>query len=464
SVLSEAAPNYSRTLPALPAVFVPVGLALAWLVALPRHRRSPQARSPIPQRSGYAVAALLLLVSGTQACYDYFVRYPQMPESYYIYDTDKLDALAALEELAAAGNTVYLAPLWSEHATFAFLRDSAIIKSLDSGETVVLPPPGQGAVYAFPAEKAVRAEELAKLWPDVGVTMITDRYNKPLLATVQVPPTQAAQWPSRFEPEPQRDGELPAYFDDAPTLVGVQQRNNRQELRLFWRAEAPTLRNLTTFLHLIDRDGRRVAQVDKLPGDGSYLTPTWTPGERVIERYDIDFADSCHGEDPLTLVVGWYELAADGARRSRVDAAGNPLPGDSVIAGTVTFPITAHPPEALTLPAADDLALGEDLMLYGSVVNGEPAQPGAALSTDLYWQATATLNTAPITLQLRTDEGPVALWQGVIAPDVPWHAGELICRRLHFTLPTDLAAGDYPLEVVAPEGEPTRFHTLQVAP
>lgn len=469
SILSEAAPNYSRTLPALPAIFVPVGLALAWLVDLPRKWRSRQTSNRVPSWSGSVVAGLLVLTSGSQAFYDYFVRYPQMPESYYIYDTDKLDALEALEALAAAGNTIYLAPLWSEHATFAFLRDTAIIKSLDSGETVVLPPEGKGAVYAFPAEKAERAEALTKLWPDIGTTIIADRYGKPLLATVQLPAEQAAHWPSRYEPEQQSpdqqsEGELPAYFEDAPTLIGVQQRNNRQELRLFWRAEAPTLRNLTTFLHLIDRDGRRVAQVDKLPGDGSYLTPTWTPGERVIERYDVDFADNCYGEDPLTLVVGWYELAADGARRPRVDALGNPLPDDSANAGTVTFPMIAQPPEAFTLPPAANLLIANDLLLYGFVVNGEAFQANSAFSIDLYWHASDELNKETITLQLRDGEIALPLWQEIVAADVPWHEGELLCRRAHLTLPAEIVPGNYNLELTTSSGssESTPFHTVVV--
>ncbi len=464
SILSEAAPNYSRTLPALPAAFVPVGLGLAWIAEWPLRWRSRQTPNKIPRWSGYAVALFLVAVSGSWATYDYFVRYPQMPESYYTYDADKLDALTTLEELAAAGNTVYLAPLWSEHATFAYLRDSSIIKALDSSETIVLPPPGEGAVYAFPAEKLERAQGLTELWPDRAAETVNDRYGKPLLALLQIPADQLTTWPERYQPEAQPATELPAYFDDAPTLLGLQQRNDHSELRLFWRAEAPTLRSLTTFLHFIDRDGRRVAQIDKLPGDGSYLTPTWSPGERVIERYDPEIEDSCVGGDELTLLVGWYELAADGARRPRIDANGAPLDTDMANAGTVTFPMIAYPPADITLPPATNLTIDDDLTLYGYAINTDVVQPGAAFTLDLYWIMSNALNSEPVTLQLRLGDRAVPLWQEVVAPAVPWHEGEILCRRVHATLPADLQPGNFGLELTTTAHETAvPFYTLVVA-
>ncbi|MEZ4684245.1 MAG: phospholipid carrier-dependent glycosyltransferase [Caldilineaceae bacterium] len=462
SVLSEAAPNYSRTLPAVPAVFVAVGLGLSWLVEMITDWVARRRNGADLYWVGYAVAGSLVAGSGLWASYDYFVRYPQMPESYYIYDADKLDALAALEALAAAGNTVYLAPLWSEHATFAFLRNTAIIKSLDAGETLVLPPPGQGAVYAFPAEKQERAADIAREWDGIDVEMLDDRYGKALLALVKVPAAQLTTWPERYEPTPPAADvatDLPAHFDDAPTLLGLQQRNDNRELRLFWQAEAPTYRNLTTFLHFLDRDGRRVAQVDKLPGDGTYLTPSWTPGERVIEQYHVDLQELCANGDDLTLIVGWYEFAADGARRPRLDDAGNPA-GDSAVAGTVTLPITAHTAADFTLPPASNVTVADDLTLYGYTVNGDLFTPGAAFSIDLFWHVSAALNEELVTVQLRQGETALPLWEAVVAPDVPWHTGELVCRRAHVVLPATLPAGNYVLELQAADDAPVAFHTL----
>lgn len=469
SVLSEAAPNYSRTLPTLPAVFVAVGLGTSWLLGLLHGPVTTVFGTKAGVLISPTLIALLFIGSGTKAAVDYFVVYPQMPESYYAYDADKLDALAALEARAAAGNTIYLAPLWSEHATFAFLRNTSIIKSLDSGETIVLPPPGQGAVFAFPAEKVDRAERLAREWEGVEASILPDRYGEPLLVLVEVPADQLTTWPARFEPAPpdaDTTTDLPARFDDAPTLLGLQQRNDNRELRLFWRAEAPTYRNLTNFLHFFDRYGNRVAQIDKLPGDGSYLTPTWSAGERVIERYDAELQDVCANGEELTLVVGWYEYAADGARRPLLDGTGNPA-GDSAVAGTVTFPIAAHTADTLPLPEQRDLTIADDLTLYGYTITNRAATdasftPGSPLSIDLFWYASDALNQAPVTVQLRIGDAAQTLWQAVVAPDVPWHPGELVCRRAHATLPPELPPGNYQLELMAADGAPTPFHTLRV--
>lgn len=113
------------------------------------------------------------------------------------------------------------------------------------------------------------------------------------------------EWPAVFQPTHMSE----VHFDDGPTLLGMQHQPGVR-IALFWRAEQKTLRNLTTFLHFIDPDGRRVAQVDKLPGNGSYLTPGWSPGERVIEQYPFEVTDPCASGDTVDLVIGWYELAA----------------------------------------------------------------------------------------------------------------------------------------------------------
>ena len=71
SVLSEAAPNYSRTMPALPALFLAGGLGLTWIVTL---------RKPF-RYAGATLAAAILIYSGSRSAYDYFVVFPAQQES-----------------------------------------------------------------------------------------------------------------------------------------------------------------------------------------------------------------------------------------------------------------------------------------------------------------------------------------------------------------------------------------------
>lgn len=448
SVLSEAAPNYSRTLPALPAVFVTVGLGLSWITERARYWRT------LPAWGGAAVAGLLLLVSGVWSGYDFFVRFPNRVESYYAFDADKVEALAALEMWAAQGYQVFLQPLWAEHATFTFLRSSATVKALDTAETLVLPPVQQGAVYAFPGEKLTQAAHLAELWPATQAVERLDAYGNRLLALVKVEAAQLADWPATFQPTQQ----LETSFEDAPTLVGIQTQPDSSDIVLFWRAEQKTYRNLTTFLHLLDSDGRRVAQSDKLPGNGSYLTPAWSPGERVIERYQPEVFDLCVGGETVDVVVGWYELAADGQRRPRLDGA-----GDTAVAGQVVLPFKAYPQETLTLPNPILLALGSGVQLVGYNLQSNDVRAGAPLVLDLYWSANTALTEQTITVQLLNGDEYLPLWQGVVAPAIPWVDGEVFCRRLRLSLPESLLPGNYLLDL-ANDSETLNFATVVVNP
>jgi 4-amino-4-deoxy-L-arabinose transferase-like glycosyltransferase len=188
SVFSEAAPNYSRTLPALPALFLAAGLGLTWVATIDRPFRY----------AGVAVATLIVVYSGMRSTYDYFVVFPAQEEVYYSYDADKLDALEYLAEFTDQ-NHVYLSQLWgNHHATVSMLRGELGIKSLDTSDTLVLPPKGKGAIYAFPSEQSKRAEQLAALWLGVEARPVLDKHGKVLLHLVEVPPELASTPPSKY--------------------------------------------------------------------------------------------------------------------------------------------------------------------------------------------------------------------------------------------------------------------------
>jgi hypothetical protein len=185
TVFSDDAPNFSRTLPALPALFVPVGLGLSAIVDFIGRSFGGTRQGHL---LGYGAAALILAFSSAWAFRDYFIRFPTYPEVYYAYDVDKLDAWARLQALTG-GDAVYLSQLWAEHSTVEFLRrgiDVHSLRSLDSSRTLVLPPPGKGAAYAFPAQQRGRAEEVAALWPSARLVEVTDRLGAPLLELVTV--------------------------------------------------------------------------------------------------------------------------------------------------------------------------------------------------------------------------------------------------------------------------------------
>jgi hypothetical protein len=85
-----------------------------------------------------------------------------------------------------------------------------------------------------------------------------------------------------------------------------------------WQATAPLTGTPTVFVHLLDDDGRLLAQADGDPLRGLYPLPQWLPGE-VVE--DVRTLTAPPG--PSTVALGvwdpfagtrWEAIAADGAR------------------------------------------------------------------------------------------------------------------------------------------------------
>lgn len=450
SVFSEAAPNYSRTLPAIPAVMLAPGLALAWLATWPRLR----------PWLGPALAVGVVAASCVVTVYDYFVRFPSFPQVYYVFDADKVDALNYLATQTDE-YSVYLSPLWSEHATVGFLRPRGV-KAFEATETTVLPAPGRGALYAFPAEHVDYAEDVADRW---GVTpeVLNDRFDRPLMVLVRLAPEVANQWPPGLAP----DSERKALFDDGPSLIGMKNGESGSELALYWRSEEKTYRDLTAFVHLVDARGRRVGQADKLPGDGFYRTPSWAPGERVIQRFTPEISDLCAGGEEVRVLTGWYEYAADGQRRPRRAA-----PGDTAFAGTLTLPYVSAPADRFQLDGGQNISLASDLTLIGHKLAEGAAEPGAPLTLELVLLGDGAQADTRLELTLRPQEGQagleaISLWAGPAAPGAEWRPGEAVCRRLHLRLPGDLAPGDYTLALHGGDTDQTggqAFADLTVQP
>ena len=444
SILSNDAPDFSRTLPTHPALFVAAGLGLTWIWG-----HAWLLSGTMPQWLGAATACMVLAISGGWTFYDYFVAFPQNKELYYIYDVDKQDALEFLQPMAA-DHQVYLSQLWAGHASVAFMLGDYGFKSLDTSDTIVLPPPGTGAVYAFPAEQQERAEFMATALNAGAVQTTVDPYGQPLLAIVRVDAPRLDQWPANLGPQ---QSNL-ASFEEAPTLLGMSAnrlgQSDENALTLYWRADAATLRDLTSFIHLIDANGSRVGQMDKAPGNGSYRTPYWAPGERVIDAYIPHVSEPCAVGENVRVIVGWYELAANGVRRPRLGTF-----GDTALAGEMQLPVRAYPHAEL----APQIRLEEQgtdsipINLWGYTLHEADLQAGAPIILDLFWQKSmaqadeAATSAVEARLRLQTEETGFNLWSGVVNQPATWRIDEAICQRLRLRLPNEITAGPYELNL-----------------
>lgn len=92
-------------------------------------------------------------------------------------------------------------------------------------------------------------------------------------------------------------------------------------LTLYWEVEAPVDRDWTTFIHLLDDQGERVAQVDRVPLEPFYPPLDWEPGHVLADQYEVPIpADLPPGR--YRLVFGWY----DGQERLIWEDGQNPQP------------------------------------------------------------------------------------------------------------------------------------------
>ncbi|MBN1201821.1 MAG: glycosyltransferase family 39 protein [Anaerolineae bacterium] len=77
------------------------------------------------------------------------------------------------------------------------------------------------------------------------------------------------------------------------------------DLTLVWRAESTPSQSYRVFTHLLDADGRVIAQHDGYPADETRLTTGWVPGEYIVDRHVLAFQyDDYTG--PARLEVGFY--------------------------------------------------------------------------------------------------------------------------------------------------------------
>jgi len=143
------------------------------------------------------------------------------------------------------------------------------------------------------------------------------------LATVEIAPVQKG---------------LANFADQVFLLDAAVSTNGQASVRpggmvpvaLRWQALRAMDEDYTVFVHLVGPDGQLHGQVDMWPVQGSHPTSLWTPGEKVIDPYEVRLdPDAPPGQ--YQIEVGWYLLATM-QRLQIVDANGRPT-GDSFVVG-----------------------------------------------------------------------------------------------------------------------------------
>jgi 4-amino-4-deoxy-L-arabinose transferase-like glycosyltransferase len=107
------------------------------------------------------------------------------------------------------------------------------------------------------------------------------------------------------------------------SVIGNARAGGSLPVRPYWQALAKPTHDYTVFVHLLDAEGKVVAQVDAPPRAGTYPTTIWDVGEIIRDDYSLKLpADLAPG--PYRIELGLYDYPSL-ARLPVTDANGNVL-------------------------------------------------------------------------------------------------------------------------------------------
>ena len=79
-------------------------------------------------------------------------------------------------------------------------------------------------------------------------------------------------------------------------------------MTLFWGLAQVPVTDLTVFNHLVDAQGKVVAQRDSQPDNGAYPMTEWQPGKTIIDHQMIRLPNNM-AAGAYDLHIGLYDLA-----------------------------------------------------------------------------------------------------------------------------------------------------------
>jgi hypothetical protein len=356
SIVTDAAPNFSRAIGAIPVVFLLPALAI------------DRFASVVAGRWGRIAASSLvggwLAMTGMWTARDYFSVWASDPDTPIAFDADKAALARYVHARAVEGKTVYLTPTMAGHATVRAIAGD--VRGFDARYGLVLPPGGaKDAEYVFPADDAAwdslsanlgtalivtplaeqavfreaarravapgRADDSAPDWAMVngqhyrsGTLAVTDSWVPPfgewsilLQMTEQMRDAPGTPFDARLaraefghkvrlvaarvEPvvftraDGRRDGTTRPVTSALTTSVTVA-----------WLVLAPTETDLSAMVHICDPSGQGWGDGDGAPVGGSYPTTAWRPGEILFDTHVVT-ARNPRIDGPAEIRVGWYD-------------------------------------------------------------------------------------------------------------------------------------------------------------
>lgn len=93
-------------------------------------------------------------------------------------------------------------------------------------------------------------------------------------------------------------------FENQITLLGFTATDAHDRLQLFWQAVNIPSGDYVAFVHILDEQGKLIAQMDKTPGNNNHPTSQWKQGEVITDEYVLQQPNLVSGT--YTLQIGLY--------------------------------------------------------------------------------------------------------------------------------------------------------------
>ncbi|TVR24267.1 MAG: hypothetical protein EA396_01865 [Anaerolineaceae bacterium] len=419
-------PSHMRSLGMVPLIFLMVGVGAAFVL----ERIKPR----------WILPALLagLLIGGGAVGWQY-AHWARGAELFRQADADLAEAARWLDE-NAADRPVYVAAFHRQHPTIIALYDGAV--TWLGADSLILPPPDVEGVVIF-----AQAITPPAAWRDYLQPIPADTIPS---ASDGVTPAFGAYTvrgtPPEIPPSAPSNRYITLLSASAPAITAGESG----ALTLVWHINADVpFYSLRPVVRLRDPSGVELALTDPFLLD----TQTWRAGETIIQNIRLDVPSATPPAD-YAIEITWVDRATDTFLNSV-----NP---DGTSAGIVmTLPDVVRvvasdiapnirPPRGEMVTVAD----GVTLLGWGGFVGRDGDMPqyrgGERLTVPLYWQASpASGERADVTVTARLGDDiplPALTWAH---PPARWRDGEINRVYASWSLPRDLAAGDYALVLEA---------------
>ncbi len=201
---------------------------------------------------------------------------------------------------------------------------------------------------------------------------------------------------------------------------------------LFLRALQPLTQNYTFSVKARDEQERVWGQEDKFPGDNSYPTSLWDPGDVVIEKF-YPGLDPCAPAGEYHLTVEAYNPKTNQVLEVGTGANLVTLGTSDLGASEGNRLQDLNPDRELDLDIASQLHLLGITWLQSEVRAGEP------LALELFWKGTAGGAQMPVFLHLRDSAGN-DLKSAEKTISLPG-AGRGVCTLFDLQMPVTLGPG-----------------------